>query len=140
MKRVVTCLVIFALSILVIGANPVYSQENVDWVSFSKNLAANLASENTGVKQSAMQLIIKYSDKLELDDDSIFELVRVYRWEKDVKYRQMALVTLHSLKDKWAIEFIKQSYNFEYDPVLKHTIAAMVLEYQSSGSYILFRM
>ena len=134
MKRVVTCLVIFALSILVIGANPVYSQENVDWVSFSKNLAANLASENTGVKQSAMQLIIKYSDKLELDDDSIFELVRVYRWEKDVKYRQMALVTLHSLKDKWAIEFIKQSYNFEYDPVLKHTIAAMVLEYQSSGS------
>ena len=140
MKRVVTCLVIFALSILVIGANPVYSQENVDWVSFSKNLAANLASENTGVKQSAMQLIIKYSDKLELDDDSIFELVRVYRCEKDVKYRQMALVTLHSLKDKWAIEFIKQSYNFEYDPVLKHTIAAMVLEYQSSGSYILFRM
>ncbi|MCH8124881.1 hypothetical protein IIC38_02825 [candidate division KSB1 bacterium] len=134
MKRVVTCLVIFALSLVVIGANPVYSQENVDWVSFSKNLAANLASENTGVKQSAMQLIIKYSDKLELDDDSIFELVRVYRWEKDVKYRQMALVTLHSLKDKWAIEFIKQSYNFEYDPVLKHTIAAMVLEYQSSGS------
>ena len=134
MKRVVTCLVIFALSLVVIGANPVYSQENVDWVSFSKNLDANLASENTGVKQSAMQLIIKYSDKLELDDDSIFELVRVYRWEKDVKYRQMALVTLHSLKDKWAIEFIKQSYNFEYDPVLKHTIAAMVLEYQSSGS------
>ena len=134
MKRVVTCLVIFALSLVVIGANPVYSQENVNWVSFSKNLAANLASENTGVKQSAMQLIIKYSDKLELDDDSIFELVRVYRWEKDVKYRQMALVTLHSLKDKWAIEFIKQSYNFEYDPVLKHTIAAMVLEYQSSGS------
>ncbi len=134
MKRIVTCLVIFALSLVVIGANPVYSQENVNWVSFSKNLAANLASENTGVKQSAMQLIIKYSDKLELDDDSIFELVRVYRWEKDVKYRQMALVTLHSLKDKWAIEFIKQSYNFEYDPVLKHTIAAMVLEYQSSGS------
>ena len=134
MKRVVTCLVIFALSLVVIGANPVYSQENVNWLSFSKNLAANLASENTGVKQSAMQLIIKYSDKLELDDDSIFELVRVYRWEKDVKYRQMALVTLHSLKDKWAIEFIKQSYNFEYDPVLKHTIAAMVLEYQSSGS------
>ena len=133
MKRVVTCLVIFALSLVVIGANPVYSQENVDWVSFSKNLAANLASENTGVKQSAMQLIIKYSDKLELDDDSIFELVRVYRWEKDVKYRQMALVTLHSLKDKWAIEFIKQSYNFEYDPVLKHTIAAMVLENQSSN-------
>ena len=134
MKRIVTCLVIFALSLVVIGANPVYSQENVNWVSFSKNLAANLASENTGVKQSAMQLIINYGDKLELDDDAIFELVRVYRWEKDVKYRQMALVTLHSLKDKWAIEFIKQSYNFEYDPVLKHTIAAMVLEYQSSGS------
>ena len=134
MKRVVTCLVIFALSLVVIGANPVYSQENVDWVSFSKNLAANLASENTGVKQSAMQLIIKYSDKLELDDDSIFELVRVYRWEKDVKYRQMALVTLYSLKNKWAMEFIKQSYEFEKNPVLKHTIAAMVLENQSSNN------
>ena len=134
MKRVITCLTILALSLAVIEANPVYSQENVDWVNFSKNLAANLASENTGVKQSAMQLIIKYGDKLKLDDDAIFELVRIYRWEKDVKYRQMALVTLHSLNDKWAIEFIKQSYNFEYDPVLKHTIAAMVLEYQSSGS------
>ncbi len=135
MKRVITCLIILALSLVVIGANPVYSQDDeFNWVSFSKNLAANLASENSGVKQSAMQLIIKYGDKLKLDDDAIFELVRIYRGENDVKYRQMALVTLYSLKDKWAMKFIKQSYNFEYDPVLKHTIAAMVLEIQSSGS------
>ena len=81
-----------------------------------------------------MKLIIIYGDKLKLDDEAIFELIEIYNREKDVKYRQMALVTLYSLKNKWAMEFIKQSYEFEKNPVLKHTIAAMVLEYQSSGS------
>ena len=135
MKRVIPFLTILVLSVVIIGANPVYSQDDdAKWITFSKNLAANLASDNNGVKQSAMQLIIKYSDKLKLDDQAIFELIEIYSREKDVRYRQMALVTLHSFKDKWAMEFIKQSYNFEYDPILKHTIAAMVLEYQSSGS------
>ena len=92
-----------------------------------------MASENTGVKQSAMQLIRKYGDKLKLDNDSIFELVKIYRWQKDVRYRQLALVTLYSLKDKWAMGFIKRSLEFENDPVLKHTIAAIVLDYQSNG-------
>lgn len=132
MKRVITCLTILALSLAVFAANPVYSQDDVDWVGFSKNLAANLTSENTGVKQSAMQLIIKYGDKLKLDDDAIFELVKIYRWQEDVKYRQMALVTLYSLKDKWAMDFIKRSLEFENDPVLKHTLAAIVNDYQSN--------
>ena len=135
MKRVMPCLIILALSLVVMGANPVYSQDDdAKWVTFSKNLAANLASENSGVKQSAMKLIIIYGDKLKLDDEAIFELIEIYNREKDVKYRQMALVTLYSLKNKWAMEFIKQSYEFEKNPVLKHTIAAMVLEYQSSNN------
>ncbi|MCH8128005.1 hypothetical protein IIC38_18955 [candidate division KSB1 bacterium] len=135
MKRVMPCLIILALSLVVMGANPVYSQDDdAMWVTFSKNLAANLASENSGVKQSAMKLIIIYGDKLKLDDEAIFELIEIYNREKDVKYRQMALVTLYSLKNKWAMEFIKQSYEFEKNSVLKHTIAAMVLEYQSSNN------
>ena len=135
MKRVIPYLIILALSLVVIGANPVYSQDDdARWVTFSKNLAANLASENSGVKQSAMQLIITYGDKLKLDDKAIFELMEIYGGGKDVKFRQMALVTLYSLKNKWAMDFIKQSFKFEHDPVLKHTIAAMILEHQSSDN------
>ena len=108
MKRVIPCLTILVLSVVIIGANPVYSQDDdAKWVTFSKNLTANLASENNGVKQSAMRLIITYSDKLKLDDKAIFELMEIYGGEKDVKFRQMALVTLYSLKNKWAMDFIK---------------------------------
>ncbi len=134
MKRVIPYLTILVLSVVILGANPVYSQDDdAKWVTFSKNLAANLASDNNGVKQSAMQLIIIYGDKLKLDDQAIFDLIEIYSGEKDVRYRQMALVTLYSLKDKWAMGFIKQLFEYEDNPVLKHTIAAMVLEYQSSN-------
>ena len=135
MKRVITCLALIALSFGLLAASQANAQgKEVDWDSFSKNLCANLASDNHGVKQSAMQLIIKYADKLTINDDAIFNLVRVYRWEKDVKYRQMALVTLYSTKDKWVMDFLKRSLRFEDNPVLKHTIAAIVLDYESNQS------
>ncbi len=135
MKRVITCLALIALSFGLLAASQANAQgKEVDWDSFSKNLCANLASDNHGVKQSAMQLIIKYADKLTFSDDAIFHLVMVYRMEKDVKYRQMALVTLYSTKDKWVMDFLKRSLRFEDNPVLKHTIAAIVLDYESNQS------
>ena len=136
MKRVITCLAFVALSLGLLAANQANAQgTEVDWDSFSRNLSANLKMNNNGLKLSTMQLIIKYGDKLTLTDDAIYRLVRIYRWEKDLKYRQMALVALHSLEDKWAMEFLIRSLKFEDDPVLKRMIAAIVLDYESKKSF-----
>ena len=135
MKRVITCLAFVALSLGLLAANQANAQgKEVDWDSFSKNLSANLVSDNTGLKLSTMQLVIEYGNKLTLSDDAIYSLVRIYRWQKEVKYQRMALVALYSLEDKWAMDYLKRSLRFESNPVLKHTLAAIVLEYQKKQS------
>lgn len=131
MKRVITYLSILTVSLVVITINPVYSQDDVDWISFSKNLTANLTSENPGVRQSALELIIKYGDSLKLDEKSIFELVLIYL-QSEEKYRQNALVKLYTLENKWAMAFIKRSIEFENDPTLRHTLNVFHTTYQYS--------
>ncbi|MFQ5752554.1 MAG: hypothetical protein ACE5HI_11205 [bacterium] len=107
------------------------NESTFEWTALSKKLNKNLLSTNQAQKKIAVQLIAKYGDRLNLSAQSVFELVRIYRWEKDTQYRQMALVALHSIQNKWAMDFLKRSFKFEENPVLKHTIAAIVLDYES---------
>ena len=99
---------------------------------FRKNLQRNLASSNYGVRQSAIQLITQYGDKLNLKREAIFSLMRVYRYEKDINFRKMALAALHKTRDEWAMGFLKTSLDFEKDESLRHIIQAIVLDYESS--------
>ena len=98
---------------------------------FRKNLERNLASSNYGVRQSAVQLITQYGDKLKLAREAIFSLMRVYRYEKDINFRKMALAALHKTGDEWAMGFLKTSIDFEKDESLRHIIQAIVLDYES---------
>ena len=101
------------------------------WETFRRNLEENLASSNYGVRQSAMQLIVQYGDRLKLDRNAVFSLMRTYRYEKDMRYRRMALAALHKTQDKWAMAFLRTSLRFEKDPALLHIIQAIVLDYDS---------
>ena len=98
---------------------------------FQNNLEQNLASSNYGVRQSAIQLITQYGDKFQLNREAIFSLMRVYRYEKDINFRKMALAALHKTGDEWAMGFLKTSIDFEKDESLRHIIQAIVIHHHN---------
>jgi len=65
-----------------------------------------------------MRLIIQYGDKLEVND-AVFNIMRVFRFHKDPKVRQLALIALHKTGNNWAIDYLKRNLKFEKDERIK---------------------
>jgi len=105
------------------------------WQTFSDNLTKSLKSENPGVKYSAMQLIIEYSDNIDVTD-GVYDVMRVFRNNNDQKVRKLALVTLYKMNSDWAIEFLKMHQKYEENNEIKKTIASIVMAYQNKDEYI----
>ena len=100
---------------------------NTNWELFSKNLVKALNSDNLGLKVSAMQKVIKYKEKVDVEDAAL-EIVRLYRRHKDERVRQLALVTLHSMQNDWALGIVKRDYNFENNSKIKRLMAAIITD------------
>jgi len=98
-----------------------------NWELFSKNLVNALNSDNLGLKVSAMQKVIKYKEKVDVEDAAL-EIVRLYRRHKDERVRQLALVTLHSMQNDWALGIVKRDYNFENNSKIKRLMAAIIVD------------
>lgn len=103
-------------------------ERTVDWKSISKNLVLALASENEGLRQSAMEFFVLYSDRLDLNA-AVYDVMRVYRNHKNMRVRKLALVTLYKMQNKWAMEFLKIDLRFQESEELKRMVAAIVREY-----------
>jgi hypothetical protein len=95
--------------------------DTVDWETFSENLVNAFVVGNDGVKVSAMQNIITYSNYLDVQD-AAFDVVRIYRNHPNQKVRQMAAVTITKLNNKWAEYFLKSNTKFEDNPMIKRQI------------------
>ena len=107
------------------------ANDNEDkWEKFSQSLVEMFKSDNDGLKQSAMQRIIQYADKLDVKD-AAFDIYNIYRWHKDTKMRQLALVTLNSIKYDWAMRQLHKDIKIEESPTLKRQMVFMVNEYFS---------
>ena len=105
------------------------------WQTFSDNLTKSLKSENPGVKYSAMQLIIEYSDNINVTD-GVYDVMREFRNNPDQKVRQLALVTLYKMKSDWAIEFLKMHQKYEENNEIKKTISCIITACQNKDEYI----
>ena len=105
-----------------------------DWNAFSKNLVKSLKSENEGIRLSAMQQVITYADKVNVDD-AVFDIVKVYRSHEDVKVRQLALTALHKTNNAWAMDFLKRNLEFEKSPVLKTQIYHILNDVEPGSVY-----
>jgi hypothetical protein len=107
----------------------VYSQEQAtDWEQFSVNLVNAFKIPNEGLHKSAMCMIIRYADKLQVDD-AVFDVVRIFRSNKDPKVRQLALVTLHKMQNAWAMDFLRRHYRFEQDETIRKMNCCIVNSY-----------
>jgi hypothetical protein len=99
----------------------------VDWEAFSTNLVRALGTENDGLQNTAMQLVIKYADRVDVHR-ARFDVMRLYRDHDDDRVRRMAVVTLGAMKNNWALGFLARSVAFEKDPAVRHTIQAVLVD------------
>ncbi len=131
MKSGMKLLACAALGIALLAWNNSSAQEReVNWKLVSKNLVRSLASENDGLRQSAMDFFIKHADKLDIND-AVYNVMHVYRNHKDERVKKLALVTLYKIQNKWAMEFLKVDLRFQDSEELKRMVAAILQEYNA---------
>lgn len=104
--------------------------EKTDWKSFSKNLVAALKTDNTGLQVSAMQLVIKWKDRINVNDAAL-DLVKLYRSHKNEYVRQMALVTINTMSNDWAAGIVVRDLNFEESERMKRMMVAIIKKNQT---------
>ncbi len=99
--------------------------QDVDWDAFSENLVKAIQSDNEGLQRSAMGMIIRYAEYLNVKD-ARFDVVRIFRSHKNSKVRQLAMVTLYHMKDDWAMYFLKRNIKFEKDECIRKHCCCIV--------------
>ena len=105
-------------------------EQNVDWKLVSKNLIKALASDNAGLRQSAMLMIVRHGDKLQVKD-AVYDVMHVYRTSDNPCVQKLALATLHKMESKWAMGFLRVDYRFQKSDELKRMVAAILQEYDA---------
>jgi DNA/RNA endonuclease G (NUC1) len=129
MKKLMLYVNIAILVALLVGINSSYAQEGqVNWEAFSKNLVMALGTTNTGLQLSAMGMIIRHGDNLQVND-AVFDVMRIYRLNKDPQVRILALVTLHKIKNDWSMYCLKSNMKFETDERIKQMCSFILNDY-----------
>lgn len=126
MRRFSTLVTVLAL---MLSFSLVSAGDNVqvDWKAFSKSLTRALKSDNPGIQTSAMRMVIRHGDKVDVTT-ARYEVMDVFLKNSDQKVRQLALVTLYTINHPLDIGFLERRINFEEDPVIKKHLAAVVAE------------
>ena len=96
------------------------------WEAYCEKLETALASENDGLRQGALRMIIQYGHYMEFGRLAVFDAVRLYRDHKDARIRRMATVALLKMNDSWAFDFLERSVAFEKNTAVKYTILAVL--------------
>jgi len=121
----------FLLSIVLVFTltlSSIAKDSDKDWNKFSQNLVRTLKSNHEGLKQSAMQRVIQYSDNLDVKD-AAFNIYNVYRFEENENLRRLALVALYNTNYSWAMHQIAKDLEKEQSPTLKKQMNFMLNEY-----------
>lgn len=128
---------IMLLSVCVFGFATANAQTkaNVNWDLFSENLVHALKSDNAGLRHSAMQLVIRHGENLNVRD-ALFDVVHIFRSNKDRNVRLLALAAISKMNSNWAMYFLKRSLKFEKDPVVQRHVLAHVTEYEHNKNQV----
>jgi len=105
----------------------------VQWDDYADRLEAALDTDHKGLNHAALRLVIAYGDNLSLDEDAVFDVMRIYRDDDSERARRMAVVALAEMDSDWAISFLERSSRFEKSETVKQTILA-VLELHNRDS------
>lgn len=91
---------------ILLSSIPLFAQESeTNWEAFSENLEVALRYGNDGLRQSAMQRVISYADKLTLDD-GIYRIGRIFQFGPDAYERRLALIALSKINTVRSMAYI----------------------------------
>lgn len=115
-------------------------EREVNWKAFSVNLTKAIKSDNPGLQQSAMQRIIRYADKLEVDA-AVYDIANIFRFDKNPRVRRLAMVTLSSINSDKSIEYLAKYIKFEEDKSIQKQACCVMalhdsLKTMKNGEYI----
>lgn len=99
-------------------------ESEAKWDDFSKNLVKALSSENNGIQNSAMQMVIKHGDKVDVND-AAYDVLYVFRTDENQKVRQLALSTLAKIDNDQVNYLLERQIKFEADPVIRKQLEAI---------------
>lgn len=99
-------------------------ESEAKWDDFSKNLVKALTSENNGIQKSAMQMVIKHGDKVDVND-AAYDVLYVFRTDENQKVRQLALSTLAKINNDQVNYLLERQIKFEADPVIRKQLEAI---------------
>ena len=118
--------------ILVLSLNQANAQErDVNWDAFSKNLVKALATDNEGLQLSAMGMIIRYGENLDVDE-AVFDIIRIYRLNKNHRIRILAMISLHKMQNDWAMYYLRRSMQFESDERVQKQCCRILKTYDAN--------
>ena len=105
--------------------------KEVNWEAFSKNLVKALETDNEGLQLSAMGMIVRYADHLDVDD-AVFDIIRIYRLHDNHRVRILAMITLHKMQNEWAMYYLRRSMEFETDERVQKQCCRIVNTYYAN--------
>jgi hypothetical protein len=120
MKKFLTVSLVFAM--VMVFSNASASDE---WNTFSDNLVQALSSDNDGLKASAMQMIIKHEGKVWVHD-AAYNVYVIFKEHENPKMRQLALVALYKMQNDWFLNSIKDDFEEETNPAIRHQLLAIM--------------
>ena len=100
------------------------------WIDFSNSISEAIMTGNEGEKYAAMRHVVRYGKYLDFSNDVVFEVMRVYRDGEDVGPRKLAVVALGIMNNRWAIEFLDLSSQYETSEDLLDTINSVVMKHR----------
>lgn len=105
---------------------------NTDWEAFSDNLVRALRSSNEGLQQSAMQMVILYGDKVDVDR-AVIDVVRIFNRHENPQVRKLAMVALAKIQDSWAMYVLKRNLKFEENETVLNLNRHIVYQYYAQA-------
>jgi len=94
---------------------------STNWEAFSTNIEHSLKSGNLGVQKSAMMHIIKYSDRLKVNN-ALDDIIELYKTADDETTREIALLAVFSLDSKTAVELLNERVQEDFDGLMKEKL------------------
>jgi hypothetical protein len=112
--------------------NEMDGYQPLDWVNLSNSIIEKMAAEDFETQRLAMRNIILYnhlySDQLDVDE-TVFDLLNIYNTNDNPKVRQLAVVTLHSIGNEWAMKNLCEKLKYEKDENLKRFMTYCLYDY-----------
>ena len=100
------------IAVLIVAAASNVLAKDADWKKLSDGIRMALISDNEGVQQSALRMVIKYGKNLDIED-SVQEMIRIYRNQSDEQLRRLVLLAIYQIDEKQALQLLSEQLDRE---------------------------